>query len=156
MFVQKRGALNRDYPKRTILFQSLSFFRGHLNFWGGAFCSSTLNYLFFFIPWKAWFFQLKKIPSKKHDLGSMITYFNDGEKIRNKNMSQPPKRLKLKTSEVPMFKNFKWIVGMEPTCDLIICQKCLETNLQKPNSLAFLPLIKSVQNIRNSRFSKVM
>ena len=118
MFVQKRGALNRDYPKRTILFQSLSFFRGHLNFRGGAFCSSTLNYLFFFIPWKAWFFQLKKIPSKKHHLGSMITYFNDGEKIRNKKMSQPPKRLKLKTSEVPMFKNYKWIVvGMEPTCD---------------------------------------
>lgn len=148
--------MNRDYPKRTILFQSLSFLRGHLNFRGGAFCSSTLKPVFFSYLGRLDFFNSKKIPIKKHHLGSKTTYFNDWKKNSNKNMSQPPKRLKLKTSEVPMFKNFKWIVGMEPTCDLIICQKCLETNLQKPNSLAFLPLIKSVQNIRNSRFSKVM
>ena len=117
MFVQKRGAMNRDYPKRTILFQSLSFLRGHLNFRGGAFCSSTLMPVFFSYLGRLLFFNSKKSPSKKHHLGSMTTYFNDGKKNSNKNMSQPPKRLKLNTSEVPMFKNYKRIVGMEPTCD---------------------------------------
>ena len=103
---------------------------------GGAFCSSTLKPVFFSYLGRLLFFNSKKSPSKKHHLGSMTTHFNDGKKNSNKNTSQPPKRLKLKTSEVPMFKNFKWIVGMEPTCDLIICQKWRETKLQKPKTLA--------------------
>ena len=58
----KRGALNRDYPKRTILFQSLSFLRGHLNFRGGAFPV-------FFHTLEGFFFSTQKNPHQKTPFG---------------------------------------------------------------------------------------